>query len=127
MTQLQAKTIIEANPQLFREGTTFSQTELCRIANIDIPVFGGIGATAITKKAQRFQLQKTSAYCTLNKILRTKGSVIKQRGTNYYVTTLPEAHAVIASYTRKASSIARNKAIMIQGIQSRLTFTGIVE
>ena len=127
MTQLQAKTIIESNSRLFREGTTFSQTDLCRIADIALPVFGGVGALAITRKAQKFQLQKTSAYCSLNKILRTEGRVIKQRGTNYYVTTLPEAETVIASYTRRASSITRNKAILTQGVQSHLTFTGVAE
>lgn len=125
MTLTQAKSIIESNSRLFREGNTFSQTDLCRLASISAPDFSGLGTLAITRRSQKFQLQKTSAYCTLNKVLRTEGRVIKQRGTNYYVTTIYEAESVLSSYTRRVTSITRNKASLTQGVQSRLIFTGV--
>lgn len=127
MNKSQAYSIIATNARLFTPGNTFSQTDLCRLANIDMPTFGGIGALAITRRAQKFQLQKTSAYCALNRILRPTGVVIRQKGTNYHVTTLDESTAVVASYTRRAATLTRNVGILSTGIQSHLQFRGISE
>jgi hypothetical protein len=126
MTIIQAQAIVASNSRLFTSGRQFSQTDLCRIANITAPTYSG-GSLAITRAAQRFQCQKTAAYTGINKALRPEGRVIKQKGTNYYVTTLDESTKVVKSYDRRSASITRNSAILSAGIQSHLTFTGVEE
>ena len=81
MTKTEMNQFITANKKTFKQGNTIPAYDLCDWFSISKPITTRVSSAVTSANIQRHNLQKLSAYTSLNRILATRGICLKS--TNY--------------------------------------------
>lgn len=98
--------VIRENKSTFKENATFTDVKLRRMFDIPKPTINKTDSfSTVASKVNSYQLRKTSAYTSLNKVLNQHGLCIAQvKGTRYRVLANDEAISKADSAVARAAS-----------------------
>jgi len=117
LSKAQLNTLIDQNPSMFRSGGSFTSNRLCKIFDIRKPSTKGRFET-VNKRLIRFNLEKVTAYTSLNKLLARRGLVIRQSNNRYIVQDLEGTRNRIMSYSQQSAKKISQRRTLIQGLRT---------